>query len=431
MCGLQKPSYEFTSGRYHDGKNKYCRSCIAAMDRRKVLGFERDREINGYPVSKRCKQCGSILPSDQFHLDRRIRDGLSDKCNECCNERHKQWLGKIKRTRPNKNKKKTMKECQICHQLRPLQSFTRCKTTLDGYGTQCEICRKAVKEENIMIWTNQRKQKNIKIEKIKCRKCKRILPVSYFSKNRQNKSGYYHHCKDCHKKMEKEIEKKWKKKREKSSFEFSLDVKLEKKCKICGRILPISMFWGRRASKDGHSHYCNDCFSKNTKARKQRLKKRDLPEEVLPKEKRCYKCGRLLPRASFRRDSTNSDGLDSRCKDCRNEYYREYFSRPEVKQKKWEYKHRPEVMEKARESARKYSQKPEVKVRQREYKREYIKRPYVKKKRMDYDKEYRKRPEVKEKRKKYDAKPEVRKRRAKTTKRWQMRKKQEKLLAQD
>ena len=429
MCGLQKPSYEFTSGIYYDGKNKYCRSCIAAMNRRKVLRFERDIELNGYPLNKRCKECGHLLPLDHFHLDRRKKDGLADKCIECNSERHKKWI-ENKETRGT-DKKKKFKECQICHELKPLHLFTKSKITADGYGSKCKICRKKEREENIQIWTRQRSEKKVKLKELKCRICGRVLPISSFSKNRENKSGYYYHCKDCHKKIEKDIEKKWKKDREKSNFEFSFDVKLEKKCNICGKVLPISNFWKRKASKDGYSHYCKDCFSKKSKARKKRLKERGFPEELLPDEKLCGNCGRVLPRDLFRRDSTTSDGLDTRCKECRNEYYREYSSRPEVKQKKWEYKHQPEVMEKARKRARRYSQKPEVKVRQREYKREYIKRPYVKKKRMEYDKEYRKRPEIKEKRRKYDARPEVRKRKAEFTKRWQMRKKQEKLLAKD
>jgi hypothetical protein len=401
------------------------------MIRKKTLKFEQARRLNGWPIEKRCKGCGRILTADHFHLDRQIKDGLSEKCNECVSERRTRWIEKNQKTRKKKSKKPILKECQICHTLKPLASFTKCKTTKDGHANQCDVWRKAVREEYISIWTQQKKEKKIKIKEMKCRICKRVLPISSFSKNRDMKNGYYHHCKDCHKKFLKETEQRWENKRKKEDFEFSLDVKLEKKCKLCGKTLPLSMFWFRQASKDGYNHYCKICLSKKIKERNKRLKERGFPEELIPDEKQCRKCKQVLSKNHFRKDSTSSDGLDNYCKDCRNEYYREYSSRPEVKKKKKEYRRLPEVMKRRREQARKNYRKPEVKQRQRAYKREYIKRDYVKKKRREYEREYRKRPEVKQKKKEYDSRPEVKARRAKTTKRWKIRKRQEKLMSQN
>ena len=426
MCGLSKPSYEFTRRTNRFGNYMYCRTCISMINRRKVLGFEQARELNGWPIKKRCKECGRILPQDQFHLYRSMKDGLSDKCNECTNERHSIWLEKIEKTRIKKLK---MKECQICHELRPIDWFNKDRSLKDGYGDQCKKCRKAVHDEDVRIWAKQRKEKNVNLKEMKCRICRRVLPISNFSKSRGAKNGYYSHCKDCHKKMEKEIQKRWENERKKKMLEFSLDTKLEKKCNICGRVLPLSKFWKKLANKDGYSHYCIDCSSKKEKKRNEFLKKRGFPEEKIPDEKRCSKCKKVLSRDNFRRNSTTSTGLDEYCKDCRNEYYKQYSRRPEVIEKKKEYRQRPEVMKRHRESARKSYRKPEVKARQRAYKREYIKRDYVKKKRREYDREYQKRPEVKAKRREYDKRPEVKKRRAITTKRWQERKRQEKLLA--
>ncbi len=429
MCGLQKPSYELTGRKNRYGNYMYCRTCISMMNRRKVLGFEQARELNGRPIQKRCKGCGKVLPQDNFHLDRRIKDGLADKCNECTAERHDQWLEKIEKTRKKKLKKGKSRECQICHEIRPINWFNKNRSTKDGYGHQCILCRKEVREESISIWKSQRKEKKIVLKEMKCRICKRVLPISSFSKNRETKKGYYYHCKDCHKKIDKEFQKRWEKERKKKDFEFSLDTRLEKKCKICGKVFPITMFWYRLANKDGHNHYCSDCLGKKTKERNKRLKERGFPEELIPLEKQCAKCGRVLSKHHYRKDCTSSTGLDNYCRDCRNEYYREYSSRPEVKQKKNEYRRQPEVMKRHREQARKNYRKPEVKERQRAYKREYIKRDYVKKKRREYDREYQRRPEVKAKRREYDRRPEVKKRKAITTKIWQERKRQEKLLS--
>ena len=430
MCGLQKPSYEFIRRMNRFGNFMYCRTCISMINRKKVLGFEQNRELNGWPIQKRCKECGRTLSQDHFHLDRRKKDGLSDKCNECTYEWFDLWLEKVERSRSKKPKKNKLKECQICHELRPIDWFNKDKTKKDGYGVQCIKCRKDVHEEDVRIWAKQRNEKNKKLKEMKCRICKRVLPISNFSKSRDMKKGYYSHCKDCHKKMDKEFQKRWENERKKKMLEFTLETSLEKKCNICGKVLPLSKFWPRRASKDGYSHYCMDCSSKKAKKRKEFLKKRGFPEEKIPDEKRCGKCKRVLSRDNFRKNSTTSTGLDEYCRDCRNKYYREYSSRPGVIEKKKEYRRRPEVMKRHREQARKSYRKPEVKARQRAYKREYAKRDYVKKKKREYNGEYQRRPEVKARRREYDMRPEVKKRKAITTKKWQERKRQEKLLSQ-
>jgi hypothetical protein len=50
------------------------------------------------------------------------------------------------------------------------------------------------------------------------------------------------------------------------------------------------------------------------------------------------------------------------------EYQKEYYQRPEVKERKKEYYQRPEVKEYRKEYMKEYNQKPEVKERQKEYK---------------------------------------------------------------
>ena len=45
--------------------------------------------------------------------------------------------------------------------------------------------------------------------------------------------------------------------------------------------------------------------------------------------KRCGRCGKEKERTEFPRDRTSKDGLDSRCRKCRNEYNREAYHNPE------------------------------------------------------------------------------------------------------
>jgi len=253
-----------------------------------------------------------------------------------------------------------------------------------------------------------------------------MLPVSMFSKNRERKSGYYAICKACYRKKERVVFDRWETQRRNTEFEFSLEAVTEKTCLSCGRRLPVSGFWRRKASKDGYNPYCIKCLIRKDKERDQIRKQQGFPEERLPEEKQCVSCLRILPRGSFRRNCLITDGLDPYCKDCRNVYYAAYKVRPEVKKRMAEYSHRPEVMEKKRARARVYQQRPEVKARVRAYKKEYKKRTYVREKRRAYNRMRYQRPAVKQKKKEYDSRPEAKARRRRSTHAWYLRQKQKK-----
>lgn len=42
-------------------------------------------------------------------------------------------------------------------------------------------------------------------------------------------------------------------------------------------------------------------------------------------DKKCKKCGRELPLSEFNKDKSRSDGLDCRCRECRKQYYKQYY----------------------------------------------------------------------------------------------------------
>ncbi|MBN2599511.1 MAG: hypothetical protein JXA75_03135 [Candidatus Thermoplasmatota archaeon] len=433
-CGMLKPTYELAEARYHTawGKARYCRSCIALMTNKTIQEYEEAREAHGWAIQKRCNGCGHLLPSDRFTLNRRSKDGFSDLCITCTIERHNRWVERINARRKTQIiKSKALKECSICHTLKPLSSFSKNKSTLDGHSQLCTSCVIKVREENATVWSLERKEKGVMVREQRCSVCGRVLPISMFSRDRERKSGYYEVCKACYRKKERAVFSRWEKQRKEAAFEFSLDTVTEKVCLSCGRVLPLSGFWRRKASKDGYNPKCIECLTRKDKERKQKIKQQGFPEERLPLEKQCRQCLRILPRASFRRNCLSPDGLDSYCKDCRDVYYKEYKARPEVKQRAREYAHRPEVREKKRVRARVYQARPEVKERVRVYKREYKKRPYVREKRRAYDRMRYQQPAVKQKKKERDSRPEAKARRRRSTRAWQMRKKQEKQLSDD
>lgn len=428
-CGMLKPTYELAEARYHKawGKARYCRSCIALMTNKTIQEYEAAREAQGWVIKKRCKGCSQLLPSDRFNLNRRSKDGFSDLCITCTNERHNRWVERINAQRKTQIlQAQALKECAICHTVKPLSSFSKNKTTVDGHSQMCRSCVIKVRQENATVWSTERKVKGVIVRERRCSVCGCMLPVSMFSKNRERKSGFYDVCKACYRRQERTVFSRWEAQRKEKEFEFTLDTVTEKPCLSCGRVLPMSAFWRRRASKDGYNPYCIECLTRKGKERDQRLKQQGFPKEQLPVEKQCSKCLRILPRASFWRNCLIPDGLDPYCKDCRNVYYSEYMARPEVKQRIKEYAHRPEVMEKKRGRARVYQQRPEVKERVRAYKKEYKKRPYVREKLRAYNRMRYQRPAVKQKKKEYDSRPEAKARRRRSTHAWQMRKKQEK-----
>lgn len=82
-------------------------------------------------------------------------------------------------------------------------------------------------------------------------------------------------------------------------------------------------------------------------------------------------------------------------------YIRAYNQRPHVKEKRREYRRRPEIKARDNERAKEYQRRPEVKARMKEYLKEYRKtyyqRPEVKARKKEYRKAYYQRPEVKAK----------------------------------
>ncbi len=82
----------------------------------------------------------------------------------------------------------------------------------------------------------------------------------------------------------------------------------------------------------------------------------------------CTKCGEEKPLDAFPKSGQmKGDGRHSQCRGCRNIYYREYQSNPEVKKRKAEYNARryedPEIRKRQKENDR----KPENRIRRAKY----------------------------------------------------------------
>lgn len=108
-----------------------------------------------------------------------------------------------------------------------------------------------------------------------------------------------------------------------------------KKCRGCGRDLPLDAFPNHSRSRDGHGYYCPECLSKKMKkaaAVKNRRfiesREKDVYGNKIPEGmRRCTKCQRVLPLSEFGACGKNRDGIMYDCKDCRNKYGRDLYHR--------------------------------------------------------------------------------------------------------
>ena len=106
-------------------------------------------------------------------------------------------------------------------------------------------------------------------------------------------------------------------------------------CKQCGRELPLEQFTRSCKSRDGYTHTCKECFSAQMSEKKKALwaskpkKEKPVQEtEVLPEgQKRCRRCGRILPVTAFGRHATTPDHLHPTCTECRKAEGRAVYER--------------------------------------------------------------------------------------------------------
>ena len=103
--------------------------------------------------------------------------------------------------------------------------------------------------------------------------------------------------------------------------------------------------------------------------------------------KKCYKCGIEKDESEFYKDKRNKDGLCYQCKECRNQYDKARYARPENKEKAKQYRSKPENKERKKQNNKEYNARPEIKEKIKEHNAEYRIKPENKKIRNQREKE--------------------------------------------
>lgn len=122
-----------------------------------------------------------------------------------------------------------------------------------------------------------------------------------------------------------------------------------KKCTKCGEWLVASSvnFYKHKGGKYGLRAECKKCRKKYFRVYDKKRREKELQEyfieqrrkeleekktkeknaeaKVTVTEKRCKKCGRILPAKAFYKNKAHKDGLQPYCKECQNEYAKERY----------------------------------------------------------------------------------------------------------
>jgi len=115
-----------------------------------------------------------------------------------------------------------------------------------------------------------------------------------------------------------------------------------------------------------------------------------------PKMKRCYRCHQFKDPQEFGKDRHARDGLRNKCKTCVSEFYQQNKHKYREQQRKYYLTTYKNI---SLENSRRRRQNPEVKEKEREKGRAWLQVEENRQKK----KEYRNRPEIKERSKKYHA----------------------------
>lgn len=97
-------------------------------------------------TSKLCKDCQQVLPIQDFHRNRRSRDGFAFYCRSCANERQeasRRRRGTSVQRRSPVPVPDGSKWCPDCGEVKPLAEFPRTKRSRSGVHSYCKPCHNA------------------------------------------------------------------------------------------------------------------------------------------------------------------------------------------------------------------------------------------------------------------------------------------------
>ena len=161
------------------------------------------------PDGKCCTKCGVWKPLTDFYAHNGV-------CKKCLSAKYKAWYDRNLKRETVKIPPPEFKVCRICAERKPISEYRKSRPAADGHVS---ICRQCYDKKFADTWhqrygygkggkkksTNQTKEsKDMKPTTSeaephtkKCKECGRILPLDAFSKNARAADGRQTVCKEC------------------------------------------------------------------------------------------------------------------------------------------------------------------------------------------------------------------------------------------
>ncbi len=225
---------------------------------------------------------------------------------------------------------KNEKKCTRCNIVKPLNEFyinnvspdgryLWCKECFDSYSARREPEKITGEVVKIQSSHSDKTQKFIEPVAKRCVGCKETKLIKYFPKDTRSDDGIGAYCKACHAKIDRisetvEYVKAGKAARKKKPApKKHLEVPItEKRCIKCNQVKPVSEFYGQSGLKDGLSYQCRTCLREykeryqkalERQVEQEQLRRRKLPVQPVPKERKCNGCGKIEPNDESERTS--------------------------------------------------------------------------------------------------------------------------------
>lgn len=211
------------------------------------------------------------------------------------------------------------KRCSACAEEKPFDGYRSDRSRPDGKDSWCKQCRMRRDREMGRVKGVERKR-TVHVDGVphkNCSRCKRLLPLDAYHRDRTNNDGRSPSCRDCRMQVDRETG------RVKGRYlvtHVNVDGVLHKACSTCKSQKPLDAFWRDSRRADGLQHSCKECKRAHDVAKGRiknvKGKQRILIDGVAHKE--CNRCHDMLALDAYHRDSTNSDGRQTICRRCKS-----------------------------------------------------------------------------------------------------------------
>ncbi len=195
FCGQVKDIEEFSPG--YGGVRNQCKACAREYAHQRYQPRVKPEVV--ISDTKTCYKCHQVLPLEAFSKDKGKKDGYHGKCREC----HKAYVKAL--YNPSPRKPQPAFQCQHCHEIKSPSDFTKNKSRPNGYDNYCRKCRS---DASYKYKHGVEKPQPIEAPEIpdghkQCAHCSEIKPFNRFSIRSDTRCGYASWCKDCHAKRPK------------------------------------------------------------------------------------------------------------------------------------------------------------------------------------------------------------------------------------